>query len=47
MGAVLKPIPLKAGKRQIKVGPFMTVNYAEWKKNVWLISHILESKPST
>ena len=32
MGAVLEPIPLKAGKRQIKVGPFMKANYAEWKK---------------
>ena len=32
MGAAEEPIPLKAGKRQIKVGPFMTVNYAEWKK---------------
>ena len=42
MGAAEEPIPLKAGKRQIKVGPFMTVNYAEWKKNVWLISHILK-----
>ena len=31
MGAVEVPIPLKAGKQQIKVGPFMKANYAEWK----------------